>query len=326
MSVRKSYGIVTLLLFLGSGLQEAASQHPVDTSYSVAGTYRKLVKQYPDIKPVYPHTSDKVKEIKDVVYRTVTNPAGLPRELHADVFIPNQAKNFPAVIMVHGGGWRSGNKSMNTPMAQRLAENGFVVISVEYRLSLEAKYPAAVHDIKYAIRWAREQAERYQIRKEYIAVAGASAGGQLAALIGSTNGEQHFEYGHSEISSDVQAVVDMDGLLDFTDPESLALLRKDDSADVSWLGGFYETIPARWKEASAITWVSKDDPPMLFINSSQTRFHAGCARMVEIRSALSLYSEVQTLNDAPHSYWLFEPWFEPAVHYTTKFLNKIFHP
>lgn len=327
MSIRvRSYRPV-ILLFAILWTHAGVAFQQIDTSYTVFSTYKKLLKQYPEIKPVSVKPSDNVKEIKDAVYARVASSGKTFRELHADILIPaGSTRKFPAVIMVHGGGWRSGNKSMNTPMARRLAGSGFVVMSIEYRLSPEATYPAAVHDLKYAIRWLRKNHDRYQVRKECIAIAGASAGGQLAALVGSTNGEAVFEgdLGLPEVSSDVQAVIDLDGLLDFTDPESLALQRTESSADVLWLGGFYNDIPERWKEASAITWVSRNDPPMLFINSSQTRFHAGCKRMVEKRDALNLSSEVQTLNDAPHSYWLFEPWFEPAVKHIVKFLNKTF--
>ncbi|HET9053532.1 MAG TPA: alpha/beta hydrolase, partial [Cyclobacteriaceae bacterium] len=121
-----------------------------------------------------------------------------------------------------------------------------------------------------------------------------------------------------------QAVVDMDGLLDFTDAETLAVKRTENSADVFWLEGSYETIPERWKEASAITWVSVNDPPFLFINSSQTRFHAGCARMAAQLKNHNIYTEVKTLEGAPHSYWLFHPWFEPTVQHITGFLNHVF--
>lgn len=305
----------------------ASNQIPVDTTYSVWSTYKKLIKQYPDIKPVKESSSKHVTEWHDVVYATLADTSFGTRALHADIFGPNNKnKKFPVIVMIHGGGWRSGNKAMNTPMAQRLAAKGFVVISVEYRLSLEAKYPAAVHDIKSVIRWVHENAAAYQIDDRFIAVAGASAGGQLATLVGATNGEQKFEgtQEKQKNSSEVQAVVDMDGLLDFTDRESLAVKRKEDSADIFWLEGSYEVIPERWKEASAITWVSPNDPPFLFINSSQTRFHAGCATMVEELKKNNIYSEVKTLEGAPHSYWFFDPWFEPTVQHITTFLTKVF--
>lgn len=215
---------------------------------------------------------------------------------------------------------------MNTPMAQRLAGKGFAVISVEYRLSLEAKYPAAVYDIKSTVRWVRENASAYKIDDRFIAVAGASAGGQLATLAGATNGEQKFEgvEGKQKFASNVQAVIDMDGLLDFTDAESLAVKRTENSADVFWLEGSYDQIPERWKEASAINWVTPGDPPFMFINSSQTRFHAGCAGMVEQLKKRNIYTEVITLQGAPHSYWLFDPWFEPTVQHIATFLTNVF--
>lgn len=330
-SARKIWTAILVFAFvIKSGAQVPDSTRvPIDTTYTVWSTYKKLVKQYPDIKPVKESASKNVTEWRDVVYATLRDTPYGVRALHADVFAPNpdkKNKKFPAILMIHGGGWRSGNKSMNTLMAQRLAGKGFVVISVEYRLSLEAKYPAAVHDVKSAIRWAREHAAAYNIDAQYIAVAGASAGGQLAALVGATNGEQKFEgtEGVKKFSSDVQAVIDLDGLLDFTDAESLAVKRTENSADIFWLGGSYETLPDRWKEASAIRWVSPGDPPFLFINSSQTRFHAGCATMVELLKKNTTYAEVKTLEDAPHSYWLFDPWVEPTVQHITNFLHTVF--
>jgi pectinesterase len=215
---------------------------------------------------------------------------------------------------------------MNTPMAQVLASRGFVVVSAEYRLSLEAKYPAAVHDLKAAIRWMRAHAREYKIDPDRIAIGGASAGGQLASLIGTTYGQSAFEgqLGYGEYSSQVQAVVDMDGLLDFTAPESLALKRNDYSADVLWLEGYYDTIPDKWRQASALFWVSQTSPPFLFINSSQTRFHAGCKDMADQLNRFGIYNEVHKLEGSPHSYWLFHPWFDPTVNYIEAFLNKVF--
>ena len=158
-------------------------------------------------------------------------------------------------------------------------------------------------------------------------MAGYSAGGQLASLAGVTNGNEKFEEesGEMNFSSEVQAVVDMDGLLDFTNAGSLAVKRTTNSADVSWLGGFYEEIPERWKEASPLVWVNRDAPPFLFINSSQTRFHAGCDDMVSRLNQFGIYNEVHTFEDAPHSYWFFHPWFDPTIEHMTNFLNTVFN-
>jgi pectinesterase len=299
---------------------------PSDTTYTVRSTYVKLLKEYPTIKPVMSSLPKGVRQYDNVVYLTIKGTSFGDRKLHADVFVPEKKGAYPALLLVHGGGWRSGDKSMNTPMAHALAARGFVVVSVEYRLSLEAKYPAAVHDLKAAIRWMRAHAREYHIDPDRIAIGGASAGGQLASLIGTTYGQQAFEgqLGYNNYSSQVQAVVDMDGLLDFTAPESLALTRNDYSADVFWLEGYCDTIPDKWRQASALHWVGQASPPFLFINSSQTRFHAGCEEMAERLNALGVYNEVHKLEGSPHSYWLFHPWFDPTVNYMEVFLNKVF--
>lgn len=306
----------------------AFAQHPIplDTSYTIGSTYQKLIKQYPAIKVARPD-AENVSQRFDIVYLTIPESPFGRRELHADVFMPSgKNKSYPAVLMIHGGGWRSGNKSLNTSMAMALAKRGFVVVSVEYRLSLEAKYPAAVHDVISALRWMRSNAKQYHIDPDKIAIAGYSAGGQLASLIGVTNGNQKFESdGDQKNSREVQAVIDLDGLLDFTHAETLAVKRNETSADVSWLGGTYEQIPERWKEASAMTWVDDNAPPFLFINSSQTRFHAGYDDVVKRLNEYGIYNEVHKFDDAPHSYWFFDPWFDPMINYMTDFLNKVFN-
>lgn len=319
--------VILLAMCSNVGVAQHRAAIPVDTTYTVASTYRKLVKEYPDIKPVTFQPGAGTERF-DVVYLTIPETPFGKRELHADIFTPFDQKNkkYPAVLLIHGGGWRAGNKSLNTPMARALANRGFVVISAEYRLSLEAKYPAAIHDLNSLLKWMRAHANEYSIDTTRIAIAGSSAGGQLASLIGVTPGIRKFENENDGLSASrkVHAVVDMDGLLDFTNVESLAVKRTENSADVFWLQGTYQQLPKRWKEASALTWVNRNAPPFLFINSSQTRFHAGCANMVSRLNSFGIYNEVHKLEDAPHSYWLFEPWFEPTVNYMTSFLNKVF--
>ncbi|HEU5291568.1 MAG TPA: alpha/beta hydrolase [Cyclobacteriaceae bacterium] len=302
----------------------AQTDIPRDTTYTVWSTHQKLKKQYPQIIVVKPIESPNITQRFDVPYIKV-NYSGGARELKADLFYPRKIKkNLPAVVMVHGGGWRSGDKSMNTPLAQLLAMHGYFVMSVEYQLSLEAKYPAAVYNLKAAVRWLRSKAQEFQIKENYIAIIGGSAGGQLASLIGATNGNPQFEgnHGYPEFSSEVQAVVDLDGLLDFTDRENLEMKRTVQSADVFWLEGHYDSISDKWREASALYQVSKKSPPYLFINSSQKRFHAGYKAMVAQLASMDIKSEVIELKTAPHSYWFFEPWFTPMKTNIISFLNQ----
>lgn len=312
-----------VLVFWGFRLL-AQSDIPRDTTYTEWSTHQKLKKQYPTIQVVNPFQFHEIQQRLDVSYVTVKHNDAA-RQLKADLFYPKAIKQkLPVVVLVHGGGWRSGNKSMNTPLAQQLALNGYFVMSVEYQLSLEEKYPAAVYNLKAAIRWLRKHAKELNVNENYVAIVGGSAGGQLASLVGATNDNPQYEgqQGYAQFSSTVQAVVDLDGLLDFTDPESLAVKRTAYSADVFWLQGHYDSIPNRWREASPLFQVTKKSPPYLFINSSQTRFHAGCKAMVDKLASLNIQSKVVELSHAPHSYWFFEPWFTPMVNHIVLFLNQ----
>lgn len=230
-------------------------------------------------------------------------------------------------MIIHGGGWRSGNRTQHYPLAQRLAGLGYVCFTPEYRLSAEALYPAAVYDLKSALRWIRANAKKYNVDTNKIAVLGFSAGGELAAFLGTTMGNSKFEGDecNPKSSSSVNAIVDLDGTLSFVHPESG---EGDDSKRISaatyWFGYSKKENPKLWEEASPLTYVSKNTPPTLFINSSIERMHAGRTGFLKVLKENHIYSEVKTFSDAPHSFPLFDPWFEPTVKYTDEFLKKIF--
>ena len=308
-----------LLLFL-LPIVAAAQQGevPRDTSFTVHSAFVKERKRYPFIQIAQVEPIKGVRLVRDVVYSTIGN-----RELRLDVFYPagRKRKRYPGVLLVHGGGWRSGNKSQQAPLAQQLAARGYVAVAVEYRLSLEAPYPAAVHDLKAAVRWMRANAAALQLDPTKIAALGVSAGGQLAALLGATNGLPTFEGngGNENQDSAVQAIIDIDGVLAFKHPES-----EEGAVAAMWLGGTYEEAPEVWEEASPLSHVSKHTPPTLFINSSLPRFHAGRDDMIRKLDAHGIYSQVYTLPDTPHPFWLFHPWFQPTVDYTVAFLDRVF--
>lgn len=309
--------LFVLLLFANAAFAQEAS-FPRDTSYTIHSAYKKLHKKYPFIKAVEPSLPKGVAVQEEVVYRNLGE-----RQLHMDIFYPERSRGekYPAVLLIHGGGWRTGDKSLMVPLAQQLAKKGFVTAAVEYRLSLEAPYPAALHDLKAAVRWLRANAGDYSIDTSRIAAFGTSAGGQLAALLGTTNDKRELEGegAYSEYSSAVQAIVDVDGVLAFKHPES-----EEGTMAGQWLGGSYEEVSENWEEASALTHTGKDTPPVLFISSSFPRFHAGKNDMIKILDANNIYSEAYTIPDSPHSFWLMHPWFEPTLAYTTNFLNKVF--
>lgn len=313
----RNFVIFALLLtgFYAGGQVASVSQK--DTSFNIPATFLKERKRRSYISIAAPTLPGNVKLEKDKVYRAVGE-----RELVLDIFYPKQTrKPKPAVLLIFGGGWRSGDKTHNHAMATELARKGYVAVSAEYRLSPEAIYPAAVYDLKAAIRWMKAHARKYGIDTGKIAVLGCSAGGQLAALIGTTNNKAHFEdrIGYTGYSSTVQAVIDIDGTLAFHHPESV-----EGTVAAQWLGGTYEEKPEVWTEAAPLAQVDSNTAPVLFINSSIPRFHAGRDDMIRKMETLHIYAEVHTLDDTPHPFWFFNPWFEPMMGYITGFLNKQF--
>lgn len=294
-----------------------------DTSYSLFSAYTGSVKTHPQTKLIADAKSDAVAEEKDLLYCTQVN-----RTLLTDVFYPKEktAVKRTAIIIIHGGGWRTGNKSLHHTMARRLAALGYVCFTPEYRLSTEALYPAAVYDIKAMIRRVRKNAVKYNIDTNKIVVAGHSAGGELAAMMGATNNISSFEGNGCEknISSRVNAVIDMDGILAFIHPESG---EGDDSKRISaatnWFGFSKTENPELWKQGSPLTHVGSHSPSTLFINSSVNRMHAGREDFIKVLNQYKIYSEVKTFEGSPHSFPLFEPWFEPTVKHIDDFLKKI---
>jgi acetyl esterase/lipase len=304
-----------VLLFLSNAIF-AQSTYSIDSSYTIKSTYTKLIKKYPFIKIAQESKHKNVAEISDVIYNQDKN-----RALHFDAFFITAKKRNPAVIMIHGGGWKSGNKSQMKTMAKEIASKGYSCFAIEYRLSLEVKYPEGIYDVKNAIKFIKDNARKFNVDPNKIAVLGCSSGGQMAALIGTTNDNLAFDdvLNKSKSSSKVNAIIDIDGVLAFKHPES-----SEGEMAAFWLNGTSAENPENWKNASALTHTDKKTPPILFINSSIPRFHAGRDDMIAILDRNNIYSEVHTINDSPHSFWFFNPWFDETVLYTTRFLDKIF--
>ncbi|WP_227008992.1 pectinesterase family protein [Christiangramia fulva] len=312
MKLRKIY--LVLLLFFGVFWAVSAQENHKVKPYTVATTYVKLKKDYPFITPVEPLSSEEIVAKENEVYKKVNG-----KKLKADVYMPsrNSAERYPAVLLIHGGGWLTGSKENERMMAQYLAKNGFVGVAAAYRLGKEAKYPAAVLDLKDALKWMRENAEKYHIDTNKIAVLGASAGGQLATLLGVTADSDLYKTGDPDVSDKVQAIVNIDGILSFVHPDA-----EEGWMAATWFGGSRSEKQDLWKEASPLEYVDENTPPTLFLNSSYPRFHAGRDDMIKILNKNGIYNEVHTLPDTPHSFWLMRPWFETTLEYTVNFLNR----
>ena len=321
----RSYLAIKVIVLI-STLPIAAQQvvPPRDTSFTVSSAFAQARKKNPTISIARPPVPASIQTRSGLKYCTVGS-----RNLQLDVFYPTakRRRGYPAVLFIHGGGWRSGNRSQHVPMAQQLAAKGYVTATVEYRLSTEALYPAAVTDLKAAIRWLRANAKNYSIDTTKIAVWGFSAGGQLAALVGTTNDDPALEGPacNRSHSSRVQAIIDVDGTLAFIHPESG---EGDDSKNISaathWFGASKTEQPAVWHQAGALNHVTAQTPPILFINSSVARMHAGRDDMIKQLDAFHIYHEQQAFSSAPHTFPLFNPWFEPTLQHTATFLKEVF--
>jgi pectinesterase len=297
-----------------------------DTSYTTNSTYKKLIGNYPFIKIVKPILPDSVNASREITYCNYGD-----RELKLDIFF-KQPKNVkqPAIILIHGGGWKTGNKSLMFPLALELAKRNFVTLTVEYRLSPEAIFPAALRDINNAIKWTKQNAGNFNIDSSKIVLLGCSAGAQIATLVGFENQELDFQDSIKflGISTNVSAIVNIDGVIDFLGNGSEEFDEFPDPnrprAAHLWFGASQIERPDLWKKASAINYINNNSCPIIFINSSFPRFHAGRDEAITLLKKYNVYFEVHTLENSPHSYWLFHPWFEKTVSYIENFLNKLF--
>ena len=296
-----------------------------DTGYNVQAEYRKNIRSFPFIKVAERSFPTSVKLDSNITYCAINN-----KQLKLDVFYPatSSAKPLKTIIFIHGGGWRSGNRSMHYALAEKLALKGFVCITPSYRLSTEALYPAAIQDVKTVIRWTRANAFQYNIDTNAIIIAGHSAGGQLAALAGATNGSPLFEHVScfAKRSSNVNAVIDLDGILAFIHNESgEGDDSKKTSAATNWFGFSKTEKPELWYQASALTHAGPQMPPTLFINSMVDRMHAGQSDLIKILEKNNIYSEVKVFKNAPHSFLLFHPWFDATIEIIISFIQNVFN-
>jgi len=213
-------------------------------------------------------TAEDVRVTRDIVYARVGDLS-----LKLDLYVPPTSAPPPVIVWVHGGAWRSGSKNQ-VPLLP-LTEKGYALASVDYRLSTVAQFPAQAFDIKGAIRFLRSQHKEYGIAAERMAIAGGSAGGHLATLVGVSGGEKELEGDvgdHLDQSSAVQAIVDFYGPTDLT---TILLQSTPHGLSVRvpalqlLLGDQPEKNPALAALASPVAHVDAHDPPLLIFHGDR---------------------------------------------------------
>ena len=200
----------------------------------------------------------------DILYKKID---GI--ELYLDLYMPENAENPPLIMWIHGGAWMYGDRK--SPIMLWQVERGYALASIEYRLTGQATFPAHIIDCKDALLWLKQNAAKYSYDASRIAVAGDSAGGHLAALMGTSNGHADWEPGGADCS--VQAVVDYYG------PTALGkewpgLLESDgglsdpEAVQSQMLGAYVFSKQGRARAATAnpITYIDGTEPPFLILH------------------------------------------------------------
>jgi acetyl esterase/lipase len=222
----------------------------------------------PATKPAAPFPPKGIKLVPNLEYANVGG-----KSLLLDVYVPEIVdKPLPVIMWIHGGGWVGGDKKER--IAVPMVAHGYAVVSINYRFSNEAVYPAQIHDCKAAVRWVRAHSKFYNFDPDHIGVWGASAGGHLVALLGTTNGVE----GNADQSSKVQAVCDWFGPTDFLqmaeeakhgDVKNALNADAPESLLSRLIGGPIQQNKEKTEKANPIAFITKDAAPFLIMHGDK---------------------------------------------------------
>ena len=246
-----------------------------------------------------------------VIPETVTFDRGVeyanPDNQHLQLNIArpkNADAKLPVILCIHGGGFRAGHRDSYNGLVLKLAQRGFVAVTASYRFAPKYQFPAAVYDVKAAVRWLRANAARYQIDPQRIGVTGDSAGGHLAQFLGVTGGILRFEgdEGNPEQYSSVTCVVNRYGPSDFTKSYGKSV----DAAEVLplFLGGNLETARQAHILSSPLNWVTPSAAPTLILHGTEDKYVAyeQGVWMRDRLQASGVEAELLTLEGAGHGF------------------------
>ena len=310
-----------LLLTFSAVAAHAADPKPAAPATATAKAKSPAPKNGPKWKKLNPQTPAgftlKTLEVAKYPEHTV--------ELY--VYVPDAPGTWPCILDIHGGGWKQRQIEADKPMMERLAQRGFVTALVSYRLSTEAKYPAALHDCKAALRCLRAHAKELKLDPDRIGCMGGSAGGHLSGLVGMTSGltDAAFE-GDADPAkrpfpgqpSTVQACIVMAATQDLV----AANQGKKNEGALLFFGATADENPDLYRQASPITHVRPGVPPTIFIEGEKDTLKIGRAEMMDRLKAAGIETAVHTLKDAPHPFWMSDPWCAQTVDIAAAFFKR----
>jgi acetyl esterase/lipase len=231
-----------------------------------------------------------------------TNPDN--QHLKLNMARPKGDGPFPVILCIHGGGFRAGTRQGYDGLIKQFAQRGYVAVTVSYRLAPKYPFPAAVHDVKAAVRWLRANARKYHIDPERIGTTGGSAGGTLAQMLGVTANVPEFEGngGNPKQSSRVQVVVNYFGANDFTQSYGKSV----DAAEVLplYLGGNLQQARRNHILSSPLYWVTPDASPTLCVHGTKDNYVAyeQAVWLVDRLKAAEVEVELLALEGAGHGF------------------------
>jgi acetyl esterase/lipase len=241
----------------------------------------------------------------DVVFeKGVEYSNAADQHLQLDIARPKEGSGpFPAIVCIHGGGFRAGTRDGYDKLCLTLAQRGYVAITVTYRLAPAFPFPAAVLDCKSAVRWLRANASKYHVDTTRIGVTGGSAGGHLAQFLGVTNGVKDFDVGENiDQSSAVSCVVNFYGPSDFTKSYGKSV----DAAEVLplFFGGDLSTKKREHIYGSPLYWVTPNAAPTLMVHGTEDQYvnFEQATWMLEKLKACMVEAELLPMPGAKHGF------------------------
>ncbi|WP_409159651.1 alpha/beta hydrolase fold domain-containing protein [Pectobacterium sp. B2J-2] len=282
-----------------------------------------------------------VKLISDVVYSQVSI-RGYPNvALKMDILQPEAKTALPVVVFITGGGFINANKDNYLQQRINIAEAGYVVASMEYRVAPTVLFPAPLEDVKSAIRYLRANAKKFGIDGQHAAVFGASAGGYLAAFAGATTGSKAYDKGeHLDQSSDVQAVIDFYGLSDLTlvgegfHDDVVQKHASPSATEAIWVngtsvfneGGAITRYPDKAAAANPINFINSATPPFLIMHGTNDTVVSPrqTERLHQALTEKNIDSTYYRIKGAEHGG---PHWLQPDImKITVRFLDKHLKP
>ncbi len=244
-----------------------------------------------------------------VIERDIVFGHGGEEELKLDLYQPkshvdNPKSTLPGLIVIYGGGWRSGNKELMRIACEQFARADYVVTAVSYRLVPKYKFPASVEDCKCGVRWMRAHAEKLRLDPDHIGAMGMSAGGHLSMMLGYMDPSDGLEGegGNEKYSSKVQCVVNYFGPFDLT---TRTWKPKDEPLLIDFLGGKIDDVMDVYKRASPASYVDKNDAPTITLHGTADPLvpYSQAVLVDKVLHERGVVSELVPVEGAGHGWW-----------------------